>query len=421
MLFVPFSMPANYGNHIACPAQPSAPAGGGSAAAAAAAAATAAAVATLSNGGNPNAVSPSAAATAIVNGNAAAGLKEMKLNWVSSPGPQLKADTSKHHHIFVGDLSPEIETQTLREAFAPFGEISDCRVVRDPQTLKSKGYGFVSFLKKAEAESAIAAMNGQWLGSRSIRTNWATRKPPTLKTDSNTKPLTFDEVYNQSSPTNCTVYCGGLTSGLTDELVQKTFAPFGNIQEIRVFKDKGYAFVRFATKESATHAIVAVHNSDINGQPVKCSWGKESGEPIVSQNASQVCSSQAALSSTQFPYTAAAYGQQLGYWYPQSYPATQLQGQFLQGVQGYTYGQFGYQQGYLGRMGMQALPTGATTAWTQPGALQPGQQIASAVAAQQSAPAPAPPPAAAAMIPAYPTLHQFQIADEEWLTPSLLV
>lgn len=34
-----------------------------------------------------------------------------------------------------------------------------------------------------EAESAIAAMNGQWLGSRSIRTNWATRKPPTLKTD----------------------------------------------------------------------------------------------------------------------------------------------------------------------------------------------------------------------------------------------
>uniref|UniRef100_A0A1A9ZC74 RRM domain-containing protein n=1 Tax=Glossina pallidipes TaxID=7398 RepID=A0A1A9ZC74_GLOPL len=127
-------------------------------------------------------------------------------------------------HIFVGDLSSEIETQQLREAFAPFGEVSnkevsinsytkkriapplrtamhiiiscemknscttinvarrtDCRVVRDPQTLKSKGYGFVSFIKKSEAESAITAMNGQWLGSRSIRTNWATRKPPASK------------------------------------------------------------------------------------------------------------------------------------------------------------------------------------------------------------------------------------------------
>jgi nucleolysin TIA-1/TIAR len=31
----------------------------------------------------------------------------------------------------------------------------DCRVVRDPQTLKSKGYGFVSFMKKVEAENAI--------------------------------------------------------------------------------------------------------------------------------------------------------------------------------------------------------------------------------------------------------------------------
>lgn len=60
----------------------------------------------------------------------------------------------------------------------------------------------------------------------------------------NPMPLTFDEVYKQSSATNCTVYCGGLINGLTEELVQKTFSPFGSIQEIRVFKDKGYAFVR---------------------------------------------------------------------------------------------------------------------------------------------------------------------------------
>ena len=65
----------------------------------------------------------------------------------------------------------------------PFLFFRDCRVVRDPQTLKSKGYGFVSFTKKVEAENAIALMNGQWLGSRSIRTNWATRKPPTSRND----------------------------------------------------------------------------------------------------------------------------------------------------------------------------------------------------------------------------------------------
>ena len=93
---------------------------------------------------------------------------KLKVNWAtSSTGTQQgKVDTSQHHHIFVGDLSPEIETETLRTAFAPFGEISDCRVVKDMVTGKSKGYGFVSFVRKKDATTAIEQMNGQWLGSR---------------------------------------------------------------------------------------------------------------------------------------------------------------------------------------------------------------------------------------------------------------
>ncbi|XP_067144079.1 nucleolysin TIAR-like isoform X2 [Centruroides vittatus] len=286
--------------------------------------------------------------------------KEMKVNWATSPSNTPKQDTSKHYHIFVGDLSPEIETQQLREAFAPFGEISDCRVVRDPQTLKSKGYGFVSFVKKADAETAISTMNGQWLGSRAIRTNWATRKPPANRTqnDTNVKPLTFDEVYNQSSPTNCTVYCGGITQGLTEELMQKTFTQFGPIQEIRVFKDKGYAFVRFSTKEAATHAIVATHNTDIIGQTVKCSWGKESGDPNNQQQQQNIAAQYT------YPY------QQMGYWYPQSYP--QIQGQFVQGMQ-YPFSQY-YGQGF--GMGMQMAWQGI------PGQPQMAAAAAAAAAAQ---------------------------------------
>lgn len=260
--------------------------------------------------------------------------KEMKVNWATSPGNQPKQDTSNHHHIFVGDLSPEIETETLREAFAPFGEISNCRIVRDPQTLKSKGYAFVSFVKKAEAENAIQSMNGQWLGSRSIRTNWSTRKPPpprTEKPSQRAKQPTFDEVYNQSSPTNCTVYCGGFTQGLTEDLMQKTFAPFGTILDIRVFKDKGYAFIKFATKESATHAIESIHNTEINGQMVKCFWGKENGGLGSDASAAAAVSpSQAAAAAA--PAYSYGYG---GYWYPQGYNSAAY-------MQGYPYQQYQY-------------------------------------------------------------------------------
>jgi RNA recognition motif-containing protein len=48
--------------------------------------------------------------------------------------------------------------------------------MKDPQTLVHKGYGFVSFVDKTNAENAITGMNGQWIGTRKIRTNWATRK-----------------------------------------------------------------------------------------------------------------------------------------------------------------------------------------------------------------------------------------------------
>ncbi|GIY48032.1 hypothetical protein CEXT_333001 [Caerostris extrusa] len=47
---------------------------------------------------------------------------------ISSPCMGIQYGRMEHYHIFVGDLSPEIETQQLREAFAPFGEISTTRV-----------------------------------------------------------------------------------------------------------------------------------------------------------------------------------------------------------------------------------------------------------------------------------------------------
>lgn len=134
-------------------------------------------------------------------------------------------------------------------------------------------------------------MNGQWLGSRSIRTNWATRKPPAPYTSSAEgksngapaikspssgiiKPLNYDEMFRQASPSNCTVYCGGVTD-CDENTLRRAFSTYGRILEIRFFRDKGYAFVRYDNKESACSAIVAVHGTQIAGQTAKCSWGKE--------------------------------------------------------------------------------------------------------------------------------------------------
>lgn len=59
-------------------------------------------------------------------------------------------------------------------------------------------------------------MNGAWLGSRAIRTNWATRKPPAPVEKSRPKhsKLSYDDIYAQASETNSTVYIGGIQEGL---------------------------------------------------------------------------------------------------------------------------------------------------------------------------------------------------------------
>ncbi|KPL93610.1 nucleolysin TIAR-like protein [Sarcoptes scabiei] len=248
--------------------------------------------------------------------------REIKVNWASNSSNSCgsKQDTSKHHHIFVGDLSSEIETQQLRDAFSVFGDISDCRVVRDSSTLKSKGYGFVSFVKKRDAENAIANMNGQWLGHRPIRTNWATRKMQNARNDNvyigplaSNRGLSFEEVYNQSSLTNCTVYCGGIINGLDEDLIHKNFIRFGHIKEIRVFKDKGYAFIKFTSKDAAANAIVNMHNQEICGQTVKCSWGKESNDSSTNNTGSGSTPIAQSLAPASLIYP---FNQQLSYWYP---------------------------------------------------------------------------------------------------------
>lgn len=63
-----------------------------------------------------------AAALAAMNGRKIMG-KEVKVNWATTPSSQ-KKDTSNHFHVFVGDLSPEITTEDIKAAFAPFGRIS---------------------------------------------------------------------------------------------------------------------------------------------------------------------------------------------------------------------------------------------------------------------------------------------------------
>lgn len=78
--------------------------------------------------------------------------------------------------IFVGGLSYGTDDQSLREAFAKYGDVVEARVILDRDTGRSRGFGFVTFNANEEASSAIQALDGQDLHGRRIRCNFATER-----------------------------------------------------------------------------------------------------------------------------------------------------------------------------------------------------------------------------------------------------
>lgn len=77
------------------------------------------------------------------------------------------------NRLYVGNLSFQSTNETLREAFAAFGEITDVHVVSDRETGRSRGFGFVTMGSDDQAQKAIAEMNGALLDGRPLKVNEA--------------------------------------------------------------------------------------------------------------------------------------------------------------------------------------------------------------------------------------------------------
>ena len=75
--------------------------------------------------------------------------------------------------IFIGNLSFNVTEGDLRQAFEAFGQVASATVIKDEQSDRSKGFGFVEMPVQAEAQSAIAALNGQAFKGRTITVNEA--------------------------------------------------------------------------------------------------------------------------------------------------------------------------------------------------------------------------------------------------------
>src|SRR5437660_11307740 len=75
--------------------------------------------------------------------------------------------------LYVGNLTYGVTDSTLEQMFAAHGTVESAQVVKDRDTGRSKGFGFVEMKTEQEAQAAIAAMNGKDHEGRSLTVNEA--------------------------------------------------------------------------------------------------------------------------------------------------------------------------------------------------------------------------------------------------------
>ncbi|CAH8367615.1 unnamed protein product [Eruca vesicaria subsp. sativa] len=67
-------------------------------------------------------------------------------------------------NLFIGNLDPDVDEKILYDTFSAFGGIaSNPKIMRDPDTGNSRGFGFISYDSIDASDAAIEAMTGQYL------------------------------------------------------------------------------------------------------------------------------------------------------------------------------------------------------------------------------------------------------------------
>jgi len=154
----------------------------------------------------------------------------------SVPGEKINQtrNDDDERKIFVGGLSWETTVKDLREYFEQFGQISDCTLKTDPNTGRSRGFGFVQFTEASSVDK-VCEKTSHHLHGRNI-------DPKKAKARGGREPIKK-------------VFVGGVDPETSEDDIRAHFQSFGKIEEIDLPFDKQknqrrqFCFITFESEE----------------------------------------------------------------------------------------------------------------------------------------------------------------------------
>uniref|UniRef100_A0A8I3PHC9 RRM domain-containing protein n=1 Tax=Canis lupus familiaris TaxID=9615 RepID=A0A8I3PHC9_CANLF len=156
--------------------------------------------------------------------------------------------------LFIGGLSFETTDDSLREHFEKWGTLTDCVVMRDPQTKRSRGFGFVTY-------SCVEEVDG-----RVVEPKRAVSREDSVKPGAH---LTVKKIF-----------VGGIKEDTEEYNLRDYFEKYGKIETI----ERGFAFVTFDDHDTVDKIVVQKYHT-INGHncEVKKALSKQEMQSAGSQ------------------------------------------------------------------------------------------------------------------------------------------
>ncbi|KAJ2615028.1 nuclear localization sequence binding protein [Coemansia sp. RSA 1804] len=193
---------------------------------------------------------------------------EMEDTEATAKKPKTEAEGAKVHSVFVGNLAFATTDESLATAFGAFGEVVAARVAMQPNSGRSRGFGYVDFASADAQQKAMEATDFE-VDGRAVRMD---------KTDGHAGDSKHAaQRSGSSSEPSKVLFIGNMSFRSTEDSVRQAFEECGTVVSVRIITDretgraKGYGYVEFDSVEAAASAM-EWNGSDLDGRNIRLDY-----------------------------------------------------------------------------------------------------------------------------------------------------
>jgi polyadenylate-binding protein len=138
-------------------------------------------------------------------------------------------------NVYVKNIDAEVTDEEFRELFAKYGDITSATISRDPETGKSRGFGFVNYVNHESAAASVEELNEKDVRGQNLYVGRAQKKHE--REDELRRQYEAARLEKASKYQGVNLYVKNLSDDIDDEKLRELFSTFGTITSAKVMRD----------------------------------------------------------------------------------------------------------------------------------------------------------------------------------------